>query len=158
MKKILLFSLIAFLFSNTTFAEQSKITLEHVSKSEDGNHVYKHYKSENSFTVDYFYGQEVVGDSTYETILNVRFKEDTEDLIPVDVMKTGFIVAGDLDLNVRKLGINSNPPQGCDYTGEAVIRLNKMMLGIPEYPAGIDYSAKIAEVISFTKPKLVCNP
>lgn len=157
MKKILLLSLVGLFSINTVFAEQSKITLDNVSKSDDGNYIYKHYKSENLFTVDYLYGRDAIGDSPYETILNIRFKEDTQDLIPVDVMKTGFIVAGDLDLSVRKLGITSNPPQDCDFTGQAVVRLDKMMLVVPEYPAGINYTAKITEVISSTKPKLVCE-
>jgi|GEM_PF-6929967 len=157
MRKILLLSLVGLLSINTVFAEQSKIILDNVSKSDDGNYIYKYYKSENPFTVDYFYGEGVVGDSNYETILYVKFREDTQDIIPVDVMKTGFVVAGDLDLNVRKLGITLNPPKGCDFTGQAIVKFDKMMLAIPEYPAGINYTAKLTEVISSTKPKLVCE-
>lgn len=157
MRTALLIGLIVNFLTSNSFAGQSKITLDNVSKSDDGFYVFKSYMSDDTLRVNYSYGENTVDDTQYNNVLHLTFIESSGDLFPVDIIKTGFLVAGDLDLSVRKLGIILNPPQGCDFEGQATLKLNKMMLAIPEYPAGMTYTAKITEIFSSTKPKLVCE-
>lgn len=138
--------------------ERPRITLSAISMANDGDYVIKHYQSDDALKVIYHYQEDAVGDSTYETILYLSFEEGGSDWIPADIVKFGFVAGGDLDLNVRKFGINSNPlSEDCYFAGNAIVKLHKMEMVLPEYASGVNTSAKIKEVISSTTPQLKCN-
>ncbi|WP_353172457.1 hypothetical protein [Acinetobacter rudis] len=156
MRKYLL-SLMLIVLPVASQAKQGVIKLASVEMTDDGYGVVKRYISDDVISVKYSYDEAVL-DNGYMNELYLSVIDDLDVHIPVDVLKTGFIVGGDMDNTVRmfkipqrKIGLN------CSFSGEARVTLTDIKIFIPEYPSEYDYSAKVKSVLWASPPVFLCS-
>lgn len=161
MKKILVGGLISLLMNNCfAYLEDFKnmVRLTKVEIDEDGSGVSKIYSYDKPLEVNYSYGENLTG-GEWANVLHLSLEDDSEKiLVPVDLITVGLSVGGDGDKTTKMFKIpDVGLPEFCDLVGTATVILKDMWVWVPEYPGGYSSGAKVAKVISSSKPKLECN-